>query len=132
MIQEMYCKVDMSHVSIHLCFIERSYSFLVIILLGYYTIRPCEENPPKISNLPHRNHQIPHSHVYPKGKKLLFDDDIVRWPLNEVSRDKVVVAHGEKPWILDLFFDRGMFFGFAIENYKLNGCLIEVMIFILW
>ena len=49
-----------------------------------------------------------------------------------MSRDKVVVAHGGKHWILDLFFDTGMFFDFAIENYKLNGCLIEGMIFILW
>ena len=34
----------------------------------------------------------PHMHTH-KGRQLLFDDDLVRKPSNEVSHEKIVAAH---------------------------------------
>ena len=64
-----------------------------------------------------------------KGKKLLLDD-YTKW-----VRIGWWLPIGGKPLILDLLFGTGMFSNFSLfclENYKLNGFLIEAMIFLLW
>ena len=60
---------------------------------------PKNERPVKKIGLKHQSSPIDTTKVPPltymqKGKKLIIDDDLIWKPSDEVSREKIVVAHG--------------------------------------
>ena len=60
---------------------------------------PMDEHPVKKIRLKYQCSRLESSKVPPltlkqKGKKLMFEDDLVMQPSNEVSQDTMLVAHG--------------------------------------
>ena len=55
---------------------------------------PWDQNVDMVIQIPPRKtSKVPsHTHTH-KGRQLLFDDDLVRQPSNEVSHEKIVAAH---------------------------------------
>ena len=60
---------------------------------------PSDERPVKIIRLKYNNSPLDSDKVPPqsqknKGRQLVFDDEVVRQPSDEVSQDKKVAVHG--------------------------------------
>ena len=72
------------------------------VSLLYYVIRftdPKDERPVKIIRIKYQSSPIETSKVTPhmykqKGRRSVFDDDLVRQPSNEVSKLPMVAGHG--------------------------------------
>ena len=71
--------------------------------MSFFTLNrstdPSDERPVKIIRIRYNNSPLDSDKVAPqtqknKGRQLVFDDEVVRQPSNEVSQDKKVAAHG--------------------------------------
>ena len=52
----------------------------------------------KYQSSPLESSKVPLHTQKHKGRQLVFEDEFVEHPFDEVGQEKIMVAHGGKPW----------------------------------